>query len=61
MEKVRFIMGRRIYCFIKHRAMTYWWSGGIGPRILIFGIGGGGQLHAPAALLPRKEPPVPIG
>jgi hypothetical protein len=41
--------------------MTYWWSGGIGPRILIFGIGGGGQLHAPAALLPRKEPPVPIG
>jgi hypothetical protein len=20
-----------------------------------------GQLHAPAALLPRKEPPVPIG
>jgi hypothetical protein len=38
---------------IKDHAMkTYRGSGGIAPRI---------QLHALAALIPAKEPPVPLG
>jgi hypothetical protein len=41
---------------------TYWGSGGIGPHSLWTRhyIGVRGQLHAPAALFPGKEPPVPI-
>jgi hypothetical protein len=47
-------------CLAKHHAMkTYWGSGGIAPRI---DLGGEcGQLHAPAALSPGKETPVPTG
>jgi hypothetical protein len=42
---------------------AYWGSGGITPRILDLGTNMemSGQLHAPAALSPRKDPLVPIG
>jgi hypothetical protein len=41
-------------CLTKHHAMkTYWF--------LISALEGGGQFHAPAALPPGKEHPVPIG
>jgi hypothetical protein len=42
---------------------TYLGSGGIAPRIRDLGTGWGvsGQLDAPAALPPEKEPLVPIG
>jgi hypothetical protein len=39
----------------------YWWSGGIALRILDLGMEVSGQLHAPAALPPGKEPLVPTG
>jgi hypothetical protein len=41
----------------------YWVSGGIAPCILDLGtkMEVSGQLHAPAALPPGKEPLVPIG
>jgi hypothetical protein len=48
----------------EHHAMkTYWRSGGIAPRIIDLGTGMEmiGQLHAPAALLPGKEPRYPLG
>jgi hypothetical protein len=48
-------------CLTKHHAMkTYWGSGGIAPAFLTSTLDGG-QLHAPAALLPGIKPPVPIG
>jgi hypothetical protein len=40
---------------------TYWGSEGIAPRILDLGTRLSGQFYAPAALLPGKEPLVPIG
>jgi len=40
--------------------MKAYWGGGIAPRILDLGTRWG-QLHAPAALPPGKEPLVPIG
>jgi len=36
---------------------VYWGNGGIAPRVLTSALGGGGQLHAPAALLPREGHP----
>jgi hypothetical protein len=50
-------------CLTKHHAMkAYWGSGGIVPRILDLGTTWmSGQLHAPAALPPGKEPLVSIG
>jgi hypothetical protein len=38
--------------------------GGVDVYILVFltsALVGGGQLHAPAALSPGKQPPLPIG
>jgi hypothetical protein len=42
---------------------AYWGSGGIAPRILCpwHEMEVSGQVHAPAASLPRKETPVSIG
>jgi hypothetical protein len=51
-------------CLTKHDAMkVYWGSGGIAPSILWSQhyMEVSGQLHAPAALPPGKEPLVPIG
>jgi hypothetical protein len=46
----------------EHNAMrAYWGCGGIEPRFISALYGLSGQLHAPAALHPEKEPPVPIG
>jgi hypothetical protein len=40
---------------------AYWRSGGIAPRTSLTSIlDGSGQLHAPAALPPGKEPLVPL-
>jgi hypothetical protein len=39
---------------------AYWGSGGTAPRILVLGIDGSGQLHAPTSLLPGKQTLVPI-
>jgi hypothetical protein len=44
-----------------HAVKAYWGSGCIAPRILYLGTRWSGQLHAPAALPPEKEPLVPIG
>jgi hypothetical protein len=42
---------------------AYWGGGGIAPSILLSRhyMEVIGQLHAPAALLPEKEPLLPIG
>jgi hypothetical protein len=42
---------------------AYWGSGGIAPCVLLARhyMEVSGQLHAPAALPPGKEPLVPIG
>jgi hypothetical protein len=46
-------------CLVKHK--VFLGSGGIAPRILNFCTRWRCQLHAPVALSPRKEPPVPTG
>jgi hypothetical protein len=51
-------------CLTKHHAMNmYWGSGDIAPRFLDLDtrLEVSYQLHAPAALSPGKEAPVPIG
>jgi hypothetical protein len=39
---------------------AYWGSGRIAPRVLTSALDGG-ELHAPVALSPGKDPLVPIG
>jgi hypothetical protein len=41
--------------------MKAWESRVFAPPFLISALDGSGQFHAPAALLPGKEPPIPIG
>jgi len=48
-------------CLTKHQARkAYWGSGGIAPHIDLGTRWRCGQLHAPAALPPGKEPLLPI-
>jgi hypothetical protein len=53
--KVRYGKAKSPLCLSKHHAMkTYWESGGIVPRIRP-------RQHAPDALTPGEEPPLPTG
>jgi len=49
-------------CLTKHQVMKTYWGGGIALRIIDLGNRRWeGQFHAPVALPPGKQPPVPIG
>jgi len=53
---------RRVLTALKHHAMTIHAVGEIRFQIfLTLTLHQSDQFHAPAALYPRKEPPVPIG
>jgi hypothetical protein len=48
-------------CLIKHYAMKAYGDVHIHIFLTSALVEVGGQLHAPAALPPAKEPPVPVG